>query len=73
MEPEKKKNRNKWLELLSIPAQMGAVIFLFSWCGGWLDREHPHPTIDYRVVLTLIGVAVSMTSVILQVNRMNRK
>ncbi|UMY66411.1 ATPase F0F1 [Flavobacterium sp. HJ-32-4] len=49
------------------------MIFLFSWCGGWLDREHPHPTIDYRVLLTLIGVAVSMTSVILQVNRMNRK
>jgi len=73
MEPEKKRNRNKWLELLSIPAQMGVIIFAFSWGGEWLDREHPHPKIDYHILMTLVGVALAMTSVILQVNRMNRK
>lgn len=72
MEPEKKRNRNKWLELIGLPIQMGIIIYGFSWFGGWLDAEHPHERIDYHILMTLIGVALAMTSVILQVNRMNR-
>lgn len=72
MEPQKKKNRNKWLELISLPIQMGIIIYGFAWFGGWLDENHPHEKIDYRILLILAGVAVAMTNVIVQVNRMSR-
>ena len=36
-----KKNANKWLALINIPIQMGAIIFLFSYLGDWLDENHP--------------------------------
>jgi hypothetical protein len=70
--PESKRNRNKWLSLINIPLQMGIIIFAFAWFGGWLDENHPSRQLDYRTFLTLVGVALAMANVILQVNRMGK-
>lgn len=72
MEPEKKKNRNKWLELISLPIQMGVIIYGFSWFGGWLDTRYPQHAVDYHIVLLMTGVAIAMVNVVLQVNRLNK-
>ena len=38
----KKQTNNKWLALINIPIQMGAIIFLFSYLGNWLDEKYPN-------------------------------
>ena len=35
-----KKKRSKWLTLISMPIQMGAVIFVFSYLGNFLDDKY---------------------------------
>jgi hypothetical protein len=36
----KTKPLNKWIQLISIPAQMGMVIFLFAYLGQYLDEKY---------------------------------
>jgi len=67
-----KKSRNKWLVLLTIPMQMGATIFLFSWFGGWLDDNYGNTKNTNRIIFTLIGVFLSLYYVIKQVNQLNK-
>ncbi|MES2485877.1 MAG: AtpZ/AtpI family protein [Bacteroidota bacterium] len=69
---EQKKQRNKWIALINIPLQMGIVIFLFSWLGGWLDQEYPNPKNIYRIIFTLLGVFIALYNVIRQVNQLNK-
>ncbi|MES2240865.1 MAG: AtpZ/AtpI family protein [Bacteroidota bacterium] len=71
---EKPNNRrpSKWLALINIPIQMGAIIFLFSYLGGWLDENHPHPKIYYNKVLVMLGVFLALYNVIRQVNEINK-
>lgn len=54
-----KKNPNKWLVLISIPIQMGIVIFLFSKGGSWLDEQYPNQHALFLKIMTLVGVAIS--------------
>lgn len=67
-----KGNNNKWLVLISLPIQMGVVIFFFVWLGGWLDEKYPNPGNAYVKVLTIAGVFISMYYVIKQVNNLNK-
>ncbi|TRW22644.1 AtpZ/AtpI family protein [Flavobacterium zepuense] len=67
-----KRQRNKWIALINIPLQMGIVIFLFSWFGGWLDEQYPNPKNIYRIIFILLGVAIAMYNVIRQVNQLNK-
>lgn len=67
-----KKRANKWLALINIPIQMGAIIFLFSYLGDWLDENHPHPKIYYIKILVMVGVALALYNVIRQVNEINK-
>lgn len=67
------KNPNKWLVLISLPIQMGIVIFLFSWVGGWLDEKHQNDSGLYRKILTLLGVFLALYYVIRQVNNLDKK
>lgn len=67
-----KKRANKWLQLINIPIQMGAIIFLFSYLGDWLDENHPHPKVYYSKILIMIGVALALYNVIRQVNEINK-
>jgi len=73
MEKEPNKNqRNKWIALINIPIQMGAIIFLFSYLGNWLDENHPNPKVYYNKILVMVGVAVALYNVIRQVNEINK-
>ncbi len=69
---EQKSRRNKWLSLISIPIQMGIVIFGFAWFGGWLDEKHPSDTLVYKAIFALAGVAISLYLVITQVKNIDK-
>ncbi|PWB25274.1 MAG: AtpZ/AtpI family protein [Flavobacterium sp.] len=73
MEKEPNKNqRNKWIALINIPIQMGAIIFLFSYLGSWLDENHPSEKVYYNKILVMVGVALALYNVIRQVNEINK-
>lgn len=67
-----KKNRNKWIALITIPFQMGAIIFLFSWFGGWLDDKYGNVKNTNMLIFTLLGVFIALYNVIRQVNQLNK-
>ncbi len=67
-----KKQFNKWLALINIPIQMGAIIFLFSYLGNWLDEKHPNPKIYFSKTLVMVGVFLALYNVIRQVNQINK-
>jgi hypothetical protein len=69
---KERRQRNKWIALINIPVQMGIIIFLFSWLGGWLDGEYPNPKNVYRIIFTLLGVFIALYNVIRQVNQLNK-
>ncbi len=61
---------NKWIQLISIPAQMGMVIFLFAYLGQYLDEKYQ--TENYVKIFTIVGVFLAIYNVIRQVNQMNK-
>ncbi len=65
-----KKQPNKWLQLITIPFQMGFVIFIFNYLGQYLDKKNE--TDYYVTVLTMVGVFLSLYYVIMQVNQLNK-
>jgi hypothetical protein len=68
----KKKPFNKWLTLINIPIQMGAIIFLFSNLGSWLDKTYPNSFFYYQKPVLLIGVVLALYNTIQQVNKINK-
>lgn len=62
----------KWLALINIPIQMGAIIFLFAYLGDWLDENHPSPKVYYNKILVMVGVVLALYNVIRQVNEINK-
>lgn len=67
----KKKKANKWLTLLSMPIQMGMVIFLFTKFGNWLDFKYPNSHSIYVKISTLIGVAIAFYNLNRQLKDIN--
>jgi F0F1-type ATP synthase assembly protein I len=61
---------NKWIQLISIPAQMGIVIFLFAYFGQYLDEKYQSE--NYVKIFTILGVFLAMYNVIRQVNQLNK-
>ena len=68
-----KKQPNKWLQLINIPIQMGVIIFVFSYLGGWLDKTNKNESEICFKVFTIIGVFVAIFQVINQVNQINKR
>ena len=62
---------NSWIQLISIPVQMGSIIFIFAKIGMYLDEEFPNDRNVWFLIFTLLGVALSLYNVIRQVNRIN--
>jgi hypothetical protein len=58
-----KKQNNKWLALINIPIQMGAIIFLFSYLGDWLDEKYPNPHHVFSKIMILLGVAIAFYNI----------
>lgn len=67
------KNTSKWLALINIPIQMGAIIFLLSYFGTWLDEKYPNEYSAYTIIFSLLSVFLSLYNVIKQVNNLNNK
>ncbi len=55
--------------LSGIAIQMGITIYLFVVLGKWLDNKFNNGEKLYIIVMTLLGVAISLYAVIKQVNR----
>jgi uncharacterized membrane protein len=58
-----KKQNNKWLALINIPIQMGAIIFLFSYFGNWLDEKYPNPHHVFSKIMILLGVVIAFYNI----------
>ena len=70
MQDNKNKPLNKWIQLISIPAQMGMVIFMFAYLGQYLDEKYQSE--NYVKIFTVVGVFLAMYNVIRQVNQLNK-
>ena len=65
-------NKNKWLALINIPIQMGAIIFGFFYLGKWLDKNYTHERLYYYKIFVMIGVFLALYNVYRQVNDINK-
>ncbi|WP_297508316.1 AtpZ/AtpI family protein [Flavobacterium sp.] len=72
MTPSPKKQPNRWLALINMPIQMGAIIFIFSFFGQWLDEKYGVSQHWYTKGFTLLGVFVAMYTIIRQVKKMDK-
>ena len=68
----KKQTNNKWLALINIPIQMGAIIFLFAYFGNWLDEKYPNSYNVFVKILTLLGVAIAFYNINRQLKEINK-
>ncbi|NNC49637.1 MAG: AtpZ/AtpI family protein [Flaviramulus sp.] len=55
--------------LMGIGLQMGVTIYLFVLLGKWLDNTYNDGEKLYIIIMTLLGVAISLYAVLKQVNR----
>lgn len=69
---QKKKQANKWLQLINIPIQMGIIIFLFAALGDWLDEKYPNKNDWYVKILVLVGVTVAFFNINRQLKEINK-
>ena len=70
--PQKKKQRNKWLALINIPIQMGIIVFLFSRLGKWLDQKFINDYNLYVKIVTMVGVAIAFYNIARQLKEINK-
>jgi undecaprenyl pyrophosphate phosphatase UppP len=70
--PQKKKQRNRWLSLINIPIQMGIIVFLFSQLGQWLDQKFLNKHDIYVKLLTLVGVVLAFYNIAQQLKEINK-
>lgn len=75
MKEDKNKDKGnqlkKYLALTGIAFEMGAVIFVFAYMGKWLDSHYHLEKRWFTMGCVLFGVAVSLYSVIKQLDRIN--
>ena len=55
--------------LSGIAIQMGVTIYLFVFFGKWLDTKFNNGDKLFIIIMTLLGVAISLYAVIKQVNK----
>jgi len=70
---KKPRKTSRFLALTGIGLQMGATIFLFAYIGRTLDEKYPSNKKWFTMGLTIFGVALSLYSVLKQVNRINKQ
>jgi len=62
---------SKFARLSGIGIQMGAIIALFTWLGTYLDASKNSKT--WTIVLSLVGVFISLVIVIREVIKMGKE
>jgi hypothetical protein len=70
--PNQNRRNNKWLALINIPIQIGAIVFVFAWAGKWLDSTYPNPHNLYVKILTVAGVAIAFYNLNRQLKDINK-
>jgi F0F1-type ATP synthase assembly protein I len=55
--------------LSGIAIQMGVTIYLFVFLGKWLDAKFNNGDKLFIIIMTLLGVAISLYAVIKQANK----
>lgn len=69
--PEQKKSPNKYLQLTGIAFQMGATIYLSVYIGKKLDLKYPNDKNWFTLGMTLVGLIVALTAVVVQSKKIN--
>jgi F0F1-type ATP synthase assembly protein I len=70
---EPKNQLKNALVLTGVGLQMGIIIYLFILLGKWLDSEYNNGDKLFVIFGTLLGVGVSLYTVVKQLNRINSK
>jgi F0F1-type ATP synthase assembly protein I len=70
---KKKKRPNRFLRLSGIGAQMAVTVYLGATAGKWLDEKYPSNKKWFTIGLTLFAVALSLYSILRQVNELNKQ
>ena len=68
----KKKQRNRFLALSSLPFQMGITIYLGAHFGKYLDQKYLTEKPWFTILCVFLALIVSLYSVIQQLNRINK-
>jgi len=55
--------------LMGIGLQMGVTIYLFVLLGKWLDTTYNQGGKLFLIIMTLLGVGISLYAVLKQINR----
>ncbi|SDW17127.1 Putative F0F1-ATPase subunit Ca2+/Mg2+ transporter [Lutibacter oricola] len=71
--PKKKNQLHKFAQLSGIAFQMGITIYLGAYFGKKLDAYFETTNKIYTLVLTLLALALSIYSVLLQLKKINDK
>ncbi|WP_242131049.1 AtpZ/AtpI family protein [Aestuariivivens marinum] len=66
-----KKQLKNVAALSGVAVQMGVTIYLFVLLGKWLDVKYNNGDKLYIIIMTLLGVGVSLYVVLKQINRIN--
>ena len=74
MKPEKdrKKQLSTIAKFSGVGLQMGATIWLGVQLGEWLDQKYPNDKGWFKIGCTLLALVISMYSVVVQVNKINK-
>jgi F0F1-type ATP synthase assembly protein I len=71
--PQKKKQLNKYIQLIGVAFQMGITIYLGVYFGKWLDTYFETSNKTYTIILTLFSLLVAIWSVLAQLKNINDK
>jgi len=71
--PQKKKQLNKYIQLIAVAFQMGITIYLGVYFGKWLDTYFETSNKTYTIILTLFSLLVAIWSVLAQLKNINDK
>lgn len=67
----KKKQRNRFLALTSLPFQMGVTIYLGAYFGKHLDQKYLTQKPWFTVSCVFVALIVSLYSIVQQLNKIN--
>ncbi len=68
----KKKQRNRFLALSSLPFQMGITIYLGAYFGKFLDQKYLTVKPWFTISCVFLALIISLYSVVKQLNILNK-
>ena len=68
-----KEQLKKYLQLTGITFQMGITIYIFTYLGKILDEKYPQNIKLFTLILSILGVLVSLYIINNQLKKINSK